>query len=95
MNKSKKSSKTSLPTMPILRHLFNIGCRNLGLTKECCLNLTLLLNSRVELATMICWMLEEEKAGRKPTTTEVVLYAEKIKEMVEQNPELAREMEKR
>ena len=75
-----KSSETSPVTIEILRQLFNIGCKNLGLPQSSCLALTLLLQSKEELGTMVRWMLKQENNEYKPTLTEVVLIAEKIKE---------------
>lgn len=75
-----KSSETSQVTIEVLRELFNIGCRNLGIPQNRCLALTLLLQSREELGSMVKWLLKQEKLGNKPTLTEVVLIAEKIKE---------------
>ena len=64
-------------TIETLRHLFNIGCKNFGLSQDSCLALTLLLQSREELGSMVKWMLKQEDLGNKPTPTEVVLIAEK------------------
>lgn len=77
---SKKSQETSQVTIEVLRHLFNIGCRNLGIPQDRCLALTLLLQSREELGSMVKWMLKQEVKGYKPTLTEVILIAEKIKD---------------
>lgn len=63
-----------------MRKAFAIGCKNLGLSQETCLNLTLLLSSLEEIETMV-WALEQaEEAGVRWTRTEVVLLAERIKE---------------
>jgi hypothetical protein len=39
-----------------------------------------MLQSEEELGTLIAWMLREEDRGNKPSTTEVVQIAEKIKD---------------
>jgi len=67
-------------TMNTLRSGLSRCCKILGLSQNSCLGLTLLLNSRWQLALMLAWMLQEEDAGRKPDTTEVVLMAEKIRQ---------------
>ncbi len=72
--------ETSLVTIETLRQLFNIGCKNFGLSQNQCLALTLLLQSKEELGSMVKWKLKQEKLGNKPTTTEVVLIVEKIKD---------------
>lgn len=75
-----KSSETSQSRLTIMRKAFAIGCKNLGISQETCLNLTLLLQSLEEIETMV-WALEQaEEAGVKWTRTEVVLLAERIKE---------------
>ena len=84
---SKKSSEASPVTIEVLRELFAIGCRNLGLTQRDCLALTLLLQSREELGSMVKWMLKQEERGYKPDLTEVVLIAEKIKDYYIAHPE--------
>ncbi len=66
--------------MEVLRHLFNIGCKNLGLPQSSCLALTLLLQSKEELGTMVRWLLKQEKLRNKPSLTEETLIAEKIKD---------------
>ena len=83
-----KSSETSQPTMDTLRHAFARCCKILGLDQETCLNLILLLQSRTELATMVCMMYQAEEEGEKWGTTEVVLAAEKIKDYFQKHPEL-------
>ncbi len=71
---------TSPSRITLMRMAFAIGCKNLGLSQETCLNLTLLLSSLEEIETMV-WALEQaEEAGVKWTRTEVVLLAERIKE---------------
>lgn len=75
----KKSSEPQEVDIDTLRHLFNIGCRNFEVTQKTCLALTLMLQSREELGTMVRWMVKQEQLGNKPTRTEVVLIAEKIK----------------
>ncbi len=84
---SKKSQETLPVTIEVLRHLFNIGCKNLRLPQDRYLALTLLLQSREELGTMVKWMVKQEEKRYRPTLTEVVLMAEKIKEYYLTNPE--------
>lgn len=67
-------------TIDLLRHLFAIGCKNFDVPQNSCLAITLLLQSREEMGTMVRWMLMQEDKGYKPSLTEVVLIAEKIKE---------------
>ena len=50
---SKKSSEASPVTIEVLRELFAIGCRNLGIPQDQCLALVLLLQSREELGSMV------------------------------------------
>ncbi len=76
---SDTSQETSQVTMEDLRHLFNIGCKNLELPQSSCLALTLMLQSKEELGTMVKWLLKQEKLGNRPSLTEVALIAEKIK----------------
>ncbi len=83
-----KSQENSQVTIETLRHLFNIGCKNLELPQKSCLALTLLLQSKEELGTMVKWMLKQEQQNYKPTLTEVVLIAEKIKDYYLEHPEL-------
>lgn len=64
--------------MDTLRHGFARCCKILGLDQRSCLALTLLLNSRWEVALMLAWILQEEDKGYRPDTTEVVLMAEKV-----------------
>jgi hypothetical protein len=77
---SEKLSETSLPPIATLRKAFAGCCKILGLDKDSCLALTLMLQSEEELGTLIAWMLREEDRGNKPSTTEVVQIAEKIKD---------------
>ena len=63
-----------------MRLAFATGCKNLGLSQETCLNLTLLLNSEEEIETMVWALVQAEDAGIKWTRTQVVRIAEKIKE---------------
>jgi len=93
MEDLQKSSETSLPSLTTLRHALARCCKILGLTQENCLNLTLLMQSRAELATLLCWMLEEEEKGNKPTRTEVMIYAAKIKDYTTAHPEILKEYE--
>ena len=74
-------------TIDTLRHLFNIGCKNSGVSQNTCLALTLLLQSKEELGTMVRWMIKQEDNGYKPSQTEVVLIAKKIKEYYIAHPE--------
>lgn len=76
-----KSSQTSQSRITLMRHAFAIGCRNLGLSQETCLALTLLLQSEKEIETMVWAMLQAEDRGIKLTRTQVVLLAEKIKQI--------------
>ena len=82
-----KSSETMPVTIDILRELFYIGCKNFGLSQEQCLALTLLLQSREELGTMVRWMHKKEQNNEVPTVTEVVLIAEKIKDYYLSHPD--------
>lgn len=84
---SKKSSEASPVTIEVLRELFAIGCRNLGIPQDQCLALVLLLQSREELGSMVKWMLKQEERGYKPDLTEVVLIAEKIEDYYIAHPE--------
>lgn len=70
-----------------LRHLFNIGCKNADVSQDTCLALTLLLQSKEEMGTMVRWMIKQEDKGYKPSQTEVVMIAEKIKEYYLAHPE--------
>ena len=63
-----------------MREVFALGCKNLGLSQETCLNLTLLLSSLEEIETMVWALCQAEDRGIKLTRTEVVLIAEQIKE---------------
>lgn len=85
---SEKSSETQQPSLEILRKAFAGSCPILGLSQSTCVALTLLLNSRAELATMLTWMLEQEDKGHHPDTTEVVLYAEKVRDYADKHPEV-------
>ena len=75
-----KSSETSQSRLTIMRKAFAIGCKNLGISQETCLNLTLLLQSLEEIETMVWALRELEDQGIRLTRTEVVILAEKIKE---------------
>ncbi len=77
---SEKSSGTTELSVAMLRSAFARCCKVLGLDQKTCLELTLLLNSRAELAVMLMLMLEAEDRGEKWGTTEVCLAAERIKE---------------
>ena len=74
-------------TIDTRRHLFNIGCKNSGVSQDTCLALTLLLQSKEELGTMVRWMIKQENQGCKSSQTEVVLIAEKIKDYYLAHPE--------
>ncbi len=76
-----KSSQTSQSRITLMRQAFAIGCRNLGLSQETCLALTLLLQSEKEIETMVWAMLQAEDREIKLTRTQVVLLADKIKQI--------------
>ena len=63
-----------------MRKAFATGCKNLGLSQQTCLNLTLLLSSLEEIETMVWALCQAEDRGIKLTLTQVVLIAEQIKE---------------
>ena len=75
-----KSSQTSQPRITLMRQAFAIGCKNLGLSQETCLALTLLLQSEKEIETMVWALAKAEEEGIKLSKTQVMLLAEKIKE---------------
>lgn len=79
-----KLSETSLPTMDILRHAYARCCKVLGLDQETSLALTLMLNSREALMTMLWAMREIEDRNLnqevKDMTTLVVNIAVQIRE---------------
>ena len=81
-----KSSQTSQSRITLMRKAFAIGCKNLGLSQETCLALTLLLQSEEEIETMVWALAKAEDEGIKLTRTQVVLLAEKIKELSSHNP---------
>ena len=64
-----------------MREVFALGCKNLGLSQETCLNLTLLLSSLEEIETMVWALREAEDRGMRLTRTQVVRMAEYIKEV--------------
>ena len=64
-----------------MRKVFALGCKNLGLSQETCLNLTLLLSSLEEIETMVWTMREAEDRGIKLTRTQLIGIAEYIKEV--------------
>lgn len=67
-----------------LRSAFACYCKLFGLTMDTCFALTLLLlSTRWQLVMMLAWIVQQEEAGRKPDTTEVVLTAEKIRNAAE------------
>lgn len=74
------NSKETSPSLDLLRSAFYRCCHILGVSQETCLNLTLLLQSKEELETMLWAMAEQEKQGLEWGTTEVVLMAAKIHE---------------
>lgn len=74
------SHQTSESRITIMRKAFAIGCKNLGLSQETCLNLTLLMSSEEEIETMVWALTKFEDEGIRLSRTEVVLLAEKIKE---------------
>lgn len=76
---SEELQETSQITIETLRELFAIGCKNLELDQKACLALTLMLQSKEELGTMLKWLIKQEDLKNKPSRTEVVLVAEKIK----------------
>lgn len=63
-----------------MRKVFALGCKNLGLSQQTCLNLTLFLSSLEEIETMVWALCQAEERGIKWTRTQVVLIAEQIKE---------------
>lgn len=65
----------------IMREVFALGCKDLGLSQQTCLNLTLLLSSLEEIETMVWSMREAEDRGIRLTRTQVVRMAEYIKEI--------------
>ncbi len=75
-----KSQETSQPRITLMRQAFAIGCKNLGISQDTCLALTLLLQSEMEIETMVWALAKAEEQGIKLTRTQVVLLAEKIKE---------------
>ena len=72
---------TSEPRITLMRKAFATGCKNLGLSQETCLNLTLLLSSLEEIETMVWALREAEDRGMRLTRTQVVRMAEYIKEV--------------
>ena len=64
-----------------MREVFALGCKDLGLSQQTCLNLTLLLSSLEEIETMVWSMREAEDRGIRLTRTQVVRMAEYIKEI--------------
>ena len=72
---------TSQSRITIMREVFALGCKNLGVSQETCLNLTLLLSSLEEIETMVWAMREAEDRGMRLTRTQVVRMAEYIKEI--------------
>ena len=79
-NMSQKSKGTLHPTMSILRHAFAGWCKIWGLDQRTCLALTLLLNSRECLMTILWYFEWAEEEGLKLNTTTVVKAAVLIRE---------------
>ena len=67
---------TSEPRITIMREVFALGCKNLGLSQQTCLNLTLLLSSLEEIETMVWALREAEDRGIR-----LIRIAEYIKEI--------------
>lgn len=63
-----------------MRLAFATGCKLLGLSRQTCLNLTLLLSPLEEIETMVWAMREAEDRGIRLTRTQVVRIAKQIKE---------------
>lgn len=80
-NTSDRSSVAMLPTMETLRHAFARCCKICGLDQNTCLAMTLLLNTRECLMSMLWAMQEAEIRGVDLDTTAVVNIAVKIKEL--------------
>ncbi len=76
-----KSSPTSQSRIAIMREVFALGCKNLGLSQQLCLNLTLMLQSLEEIETMVWALREAEDRGMRLSRTQVVRMAEYIKEV--------------
>lgn len=74
------STETSPYSIDLLRSAFYRCCHILGVSQETCLSLTLLMQSKEELMTMLWAMAEQEEKGLNWGTTEVVLMAAKIHE---------------
>ena len=70
------------PSITDLRSVFAQSCHILGIRQDSCIALTLLLEARWSMAAMVIYLLQQEMAGNKPDTTEVVLMAEKIRDAV-------------
>ncbi len=79
-NLSIHSSEKLLETMTTLRHAFARCCKILGLDQKTCLALTLLLNSKECMMTMLWYLDWAEQEGIKPTRTMVVKAAQMIRE---------------
>lgn len=80
MKSNKLSETLEIPTLNTLREGFYICCKTWGIRQNTCVALTLLLNSRWQLAQILLWGIEMEKKGIKVGTTEVVQKAEDIHE---------------
>lgn len=55
-----KTAETPQVRLTTMRKAFATGCRNLGLSQQDCLNLTLLLQSEEEIETMVWALLKAE-----------------------------------
>ena len=66
--------------MEILRHAFARCCKILGLDQDTCLALTLLLNAKECMMTMLWYLERTEEEGIKPDTTMVVKAAQLIRD---------------
>lgn len=77
---SQKSIDTLHPTMSTLRRAFARCCKIWGLDQKTCLALTLLLNSRECMMTILWYFEWAEEEGIKLNTTTVVRAAELIRD---------------
>ena len=75
-----KSSQISQSRITLMRQAFATGCKNLGLSQETCLTLTLLLQSEKEIETMVWALAKAEEERIKLSRTQVMMLAEKIRE---------------
>jgi len=72
-----KSTQIPQSRITLMRQAFATGCKNLGLSQETCLALTLLLQSEKEIETMVWALSKAEEEGIKLSRTQVMLLAEK------------------